>query len=346
MLDSVPGNGPDKRKQGIPESASGAWQINDSTPSVVVVITELNAARTIKGCLQRVFTQTYPREKYSVILVDAGSDDGTLELAKEFGATGLRIVVRRGCSEPEGQHTGVELTSSDIVLFTNSDIYVPPDWIAKHVEWHRRGYGLVGGGVFWGGDKYTFAWNTARGRGPTFEIEEGAGIGFSNCSVVRSLYASAGGIRDLHSQQDIEFAFRVVRSGGRLVLDPAIEVYHNHPQKSLSFVLRRSFGYAYNHMLVVKIFYGRLKPAEGMPIRIDLGQQVANILGLRARRVYRERHQAASSWGINIGFWEFLFIRQCVRFPAHYLGLVLGYLTPAPNLESVRNLHRLNPAVN
>jgi glycosyltransferase involved in cell wall biosynthesis len=312
-------------------------------PSVAVVVSELNAIRTIRGCLERIVHQDYPRDRFSVILVDAGSTDGTLAVAREFESQGVRVEVRQGCPEPEGQRIGVELTSSDIILFTNSDIFVPPDWISRHVAWHRRGYQLVGGSVFWGGDKYSFAWNAVRAHHPTFQIEEGAGIGFCNCSVDRKIYDAAGGIRDLGSQHDAEFAFRIVRSGGRLALDPAIEIYHNHPQHSLSLVLRRSFGYAYNHMLLVKAFYGRLTPVEGMAIRIDFPAQVTNILGLQSRQAYRERHTEAEGWGIRMGFLEFLFVRQCVRYPGHYLGLLAGFLSPSPSFDDIRDLHRQGP---
>ena len=312
-------------------------------PSVTVVISELNAVRTIRGCLERILHQDYPSDRYSIVLVDAGSTDGTVEVARELESAGLRVVVRPGCTEPEGQRLGVAVSSSDIILFTNSDIYVPADWVSRHAEWHRRGYNLVGGGVFWGGDKYSFAWNTVRAHRPTFRIEEGAGIGFSNCSVDRAIYESAGGIRDLGSQHDAEFAFRIVRAGGKLALDPEIEIYHDHPQRTLSLVLRRSFGYAFNHMLLVKAFYGRLKPSTDMPIRIDLPAQVRNILALQSHRTYRERYPTAREWGIRTGFVEFLFVRQCVRFPAHYLGLLAGYLSPSPTFDDIRDLHRQGP---
>jgi len=309
-------------------------------PKVAVVITEWNSARTIRECVSRALHQDYPRDRFSVILVDAGSTDGTLEIAREFESEGLRVEVRPGCSEPEGQRIGVELTSSDIILFTNSDIYVPPDWISRHVHWHRLGYTLVGGYVFWGGDKYAFAWNSIQGRRPTFQIEEGAGVGFSNCSVARATYVAAGGIRDVPSNHDSEFAFRVIRSGGKLVLDPTIEVYHDHPQRTLSLVLRRSFGYAYNHMIIVKAFYGRVTSGEDIPLRLDLATQVANLMGVKALRAYRERYPTAVTWGIRMGFAEFFYVRQCIRYPAHYLGFIVGFLRPAPDLESVRDLHR------
>jgi glycosyltransferase involved in cell wall biosynthesis len=314
--------------------------MEDAPPTVAVVITEWNSVRTIRECLSRALHQNYPRDRFSVILVDAGSTDGTLEVAREFESEGLRIEVRPDCTEPEGHRIGVELTSSDIVLFTNSDIYVPPDWIDRHVRWHRQGYTLVGGYVFWGGDKYSFAWNSVQGRQPTFQIEEGAGVGFSNCSVARSTYISAGGIREVPSHHDSEFAFRAVRSGARLVLDPTIEVYHDHPQRALSLVLRRSFGYAYNHMVLVKAFYGGLRSENELPIRLDLPAQVANLMGIKARRAYRERYPTAVQWGIKIGFPEFFFIRQFVRYPAHYLGFIVGFVRRAPEIDSLRDLHR------
>lgn len=325
------------------ESGSVPGQVRPAQtdrPSVTVVISEWNSARTIRGCLSRVLRQDYPRDRYSVILVDAGSTDETLKIAQGFVAEGLRVELRPGCTEVEGQRVGVALTESDIILFTNSDIYVPPDWISRHVAWQSRGYDLVGGAIFWGGDKYGFVWNTVPGRHPTYTITEGVGLGFCNCSVRRLAYDHSGGLIDLHSHQDSEFAFRVIRDGGKLVLDPSIEVYHDHPQYGLSLVARRSFGYAYNHMLLAKAFYGRLRLDHESPLRFDFPLEVSNLLGLRALRAYRDRYPTARRWGIEVGFAEFFFVRQFLRYPAHYIGLVVGYLRPAAKMESLIDLHR------
>src|ERR1700722_17191388 len=55
-------------------------------PRVTFIIPVLNAAGLLENCLQSIPRQDYPQEKFEIIVGDAGSTDGTRELAKNFGA--------------------------------------------------------------------------------------------------------------------------------------------------------------------------------------------------------------------------------------------------------------------
>ena len=83
-------------------------------------------------------------------MVDAGSTDGSIDIVAERIDDRFRQIVKLGCSEAQGQSLGVQSSKGEMVMFTNSDIYVPRDWIRKHIDWQRKGYDLVGGAVFWG----------------------------------------------------------------------------------------------------------------------------------------------------------------------------------------------------
>ena len=55
-----------------------------SDPSVTALIRTYNSDRTLRDCLQSLESQTSPPEH--VVVVDSGSTDGTLGIAKDFGA--------------------------------------------------------------------------------------------------------------------------------------------------------------------------------------------------------------------------------------------------------------------
>jgi Glycosyl transferase family 2 len=327
----LPANASD-RPEGIPSPGSD--------PFVSVVVSHLNSARTIKACLESVLAQRYPRNRYEVIVVDAGSTDGSIDIVKNLSCPNLTLVVLPGCSEASGQTEGVRLARGSIIFFTNSDIYVPTDWIGKHVEWHRKGFGLTGGSVFWGGDKYGLAWNIRRLDRPVTLVHPGVGIGFSNCSVGKALLIENGGLRDLRSQHDTEFALRFVSRGGRLLLDPSIQVYHDHPFKSLKGCILRSYRYSLNHIIVMRTIEQGEPARQPLVSAIDALRNIAlELVLVNGVIAYREVSPTARSRGIDIGLVEFMLIHMVGREISRYLGLAAGFLRPRPSAGSVRDLH-------
>lgn len=315
----------------------------ESPPSVSVVLSYINSVRTIGKCIDALLSQDYPN--YRIVVVDAGSTDGSIEVARARKSSKLSFNVLRGCSESEGQRFAISSKDSDVIMFTNSDIYVQNDWITRHVTWLQRGYDLVGGKVFWGGDKFTLTWNQPKPKSPRFVQEQGLGLGFSNCSTTRRMFTASGGLSDMRSQHDTEFAFRVVRCGGKMILDPEIEVYHDHPLGSFSASFRRSFGYAVNHVLVMRAVYGRIVSGSGAPAMVPVSSVLKELTGLAGVKAYTESIAEASALGIRTNLFEFMFIRLFSTKLGQLLGVVAGATKRKVAFRSVIDLHkRLQPS--
>jgi glycosyltransferase involved in cell wall biosynthesis len=312
---------------------------NNVTPTVAVIVSHVNSARTIGRCLQQILDQNYPSNLLHVIVVDGGSTDGSIEVVKQMEPKGVRQILSPGCSEVEGHNIGIRASESDVIMFTNSDIYVPVDWVNKHVEWLAKGYDLVGGRVFWGGDKFAFAWNMPVQKSPKFVQQEGLGLGFSNCSFKRDLFVRVGGLRNLRSQHDTEFAFRVIRMGGRMVLDPEIEVYHDHPFKSFKLSFMRSFGYTLNHVIVMRMSYGRIVSGSGSPALVPVSTLLKEWFLVNGIKVYRELYPKGFKLSIKVGLLEFLLIRAISRELGQLIGAVVGAIQLRVTLHSISDLH-------
>ena len=103
-------------------------------PSVDVVIPTLNCATSLEECLRRIRAQTYSG-KVNVIIVDAGSTDSTLEVAKSYEAT---VFVNVG-QPPDGltgaRNFGIAQGTSELVWLVDSDnLVVEPSVLAALVE--------------------------------------------------------------------------------------------------------------------------------------------------------------------------------------------------------------------
>jgi glycosyltransferase involved in cell wall biosynthesis len=90
---------------------------------VSVVIPTLNSAETLEKCLASIKNNNGQYEK-EIIVVDAGSSDETLDIAKVYADKVLTGVPNR-----INRNKGVECAAGDIICFTDSDCIVPENWL-------------------------------------------------------------------------------------------------------------------------------------------------------------------------------------------------------------------------
>ena len=88
-----------------------------------VIIPTLNEVYALPGLLDALSAQTRPPDE--IIVADAGSTDGTAELARARGIT----VVPGGRPGP-GRNAGACAATGDLFLFLDADVLPPPNFIA------------------------------------------------------------------------------------------------------------------------------------------------------------------------------------------------------------------------
>lgn len=97
-------------------------------PTISVVVPAYNAQRTLRHCLTSLFEQSYPRERYEVIVIDDGSTDTTTAIAREFGVR-LHHSARRGPAA--ARNLGIAMSRAALVAFTDADCVAHPDWLRE-----------------------------------------------------------------------------------------------------------------------------------------------------------------------------------------------------------------------
>lgn len=101
-------------------------------PKISVIIPTLNEAKRLPKCLASLKAQSL--DDYEAVIVDSGSKDGTVELAKKLGA---RVVFEPRLGFAVAKNTGARNSQSEILVFTDGDATHPPFWlerIARHFE--------------------------------------------------------------------------------------------------------------------------------------------------------------------------------------------------------------------
>jgi cellulose synthase/poly-beta-1,6-N-acetylglucosamine synthase-like glycosyltransferase len=69
---------------------NGFFMSKKKFPKVSFVIPALNAENFLPSCIISIRTQHYPQNKIEILIVDGGSTDRTLEIAKKYNAVILK----------------------------------------------------------------------------------------------------------------------------------------------------------------------------------------------------------------------------------------------------------------
>jgi len=119
---------------------------------VSVVIAARNEAENIGNCLQALVNQSYPSEKYEIIIVDDRSPDKTVTIVNDFRKNHPQIKLLEVKELPEGispkKHAlekGIETAKGEIILTTDADCVPEPGWIEGIVRYFEPEVGLVAG---------------------------------------------------------------------------------------------------------------------------------------------------------------------------------------------------------
>jgi len=92
-------------------------------PRISIVTPVLNGARFLPRAIESVLAQAYPHLEY--IVVDGGSRDGTLEVARSYGER-VRTIVLDGANQAQALNAGFALAGGEIFAFLNADdAYLP-----------------------------------------------------------------------------------------------------------------------------------------------------------------------------------------------------------------------------
>jgi len=113
-----------------------------------VVIPAFNEERYLSACLWALREQTYPADRYEVIVVDNASTDATADIARQFG---VRVIHEPVKGIARARQAGFEAAQGQVIASTDADTVVPPLWLARIATHFTRDPELGGicGPVYW-----------------------------------------------------------------------------------------------------------------------------------------------------------------------------------------------------
>ena len=101
------------------------------SPDITVIVPAFNAEKYLMRCLDSIAGQSFG--SWELIIVDDGSTDATINIAKEYTGKDSRIKVinASGKGVSAARNSGMELAGGKYLAFVDADDYLEPDYLKK-----------------------------------------------------------------------------------------------------------------------------------------------------------------------------------------------------------------------
>jgi glycosyltransferase involved in cell wall biosynthesis len=219
-------------------------------PFISVVIPVRNEEEHLGALIQGLLDQEYPANRYEIVVVDGNSTDGTTEIVKRYArhsSPRILLVPNPRQLSSVGRNVGVRASRGEIVVFIDGHCRIPNPKLFLETARILNGTGAdclcrpqpltVSGNTFLQ-DVIAHARATVLGHGRDSTIYATDCEGFVNptssgASYRRSVFDRVGMYDEqFDACEDVEFNYRVFKSGFLSYLSPALAVYYR-PRASL-----------------------------------------------------------------------------------------------------------------
>lgn len=173
---------------------------------------------------------------YEVVVVDNGSKDGSVKIAKDFGAA---VEIREGVTIAALRNAGASMTTGELLVFLDADVEVTGNWTrtldALLINYRNSPHFVTGAPVIRPPDGSWLERNWF--NGDEFSLSH---INTANLVTTRDLFTSLKGFDEsLRTGEDWDFCSRAKKCGARIIVNRGFIAYHHgFPKNSREFFFR------------------------------------------------------------------------------------------------------------
>jgi glycosyltransferase involved in cell wall biosynthesis len=242
-----------------------------------VIIPVFNGSQTLGACLRALQQQTcQPAE---IIVVDDGSTDDTVAIAKQFA---IKLLSQTKAGPAAARNYGAKVAQGEILLFTDADCVPAEDWIEQMVAPFTDATIIGAKGVYRTQQTHLVARFVQQEYQDRYDRMVGqAQIDFIDtysAAYRRDVFLAEGGFDTTFptaSVEDQEFSFRLAERGYLMVYVPQAMVYHLH-DRTLGEYMRRKYWIGYWKALVTRRYPAKLAYDSHTPqvLKVQMGLAV------------------------------------------------------------------------
>lgn len=208
-------------------------------PVVSIVVPTFNRRASLERLLKGIAEQTYPAPNFEVIVVDDGSQDGTVPFLRALSTPYSMLVLEQAHQGPAAaRNLGVAHAKGSLIVFLDDDVVPIAGLLSSHVVAHSDRSDMVVVGpmlpppsgwrrplwVRWEEEMLDVQYRAMiAGLYPCTPRQFYTG----NVSLSRQQFIAAGGFDvRFRRAEDVELGFRLHRLGARFKFDPSASVLH------------------------------------------------------------------------------------------------------------------------
>ena len=203
-------------------------------PKFSFIVPVRNDAARLQICLRSIAATIAAGGHHEIIVIDNGSEDGSRDVARRFGARVITIAGDVRVSEL--RNAGARAATGDVFAFVDADNEIVSGWVLAAIESLRQpAVGAVGALYLapldgtWVQRAYGYLRGQARGQHPT------DWLGSGNLAVWRDAFEAIGGFdTSLDACEDVDFCQRLRGSGRVLISDARMKSVHHGDPETLS----------------------------------------------------------------------------------------------------------------
>lgn len=247
---------------------------------VSVIVPCRNEERTIRGLLDALLRQTYPKDKLEVIIADGRSTDRTRQVIEAFiqehPELRVEVVDNPNRNIPAALNRAIQAASGEVLLRLDAHAVPDEDYVEQSLEsldatgaanvgglwrivplargWMARSIAAAAGHLLGAGDA---RYRTSGRAGPVDTVPFGA--------FKREWVEKIGAFDEsLLTNEDYEFNLRLRNAGGVVWFDPAIQsVYYARP--NLSQLARQYARYGFWKARMIRRYPRSLRWRQALP---------------------------------------------------------------------------------
>ncbi len=196
-------------------------------PKISVIIPTHNSEKTIENCVQSLVRQNFPRNEFEIIVVDDGSKDNTVNLAKKAGAD--LVIVTEPCFQGAARNLGAKNASGDFLSFLDSDCTARERWL-EIISMELKENDAIGGPVLNGNTNSLVAWAEYLIEFSEFhEHKKRSIVEFvPGCSQAykKEIFFQVGGFSKQRLSEDVKIGHALTKAGINVLFVPELQINH------------------------------------------------------------------------------------------------------------------------
>ncbi|HUZ59971.1 MAG TPA: glycosyltransferase [Hanamia sp.] len=130
----------------IPDFAPSKKITENELPYVSIIIAARNEERNIGNCIQSIVNQSYPQNKWEVIVTDDHSTDKTVSIVQSFQKENIRVVNLSDFTQnkilnsykKKSIETALQFAKGELIVTTDADCMAPAKWIETLVSFYKE----------------------------------------------------------------------------------------------------------------------------------------------------------------------------------------------------------------